>query len=108
MCKNFYLPGGCAILMNRPVVGRVAGAGEDARGLGRWCYVKLNGTGGKVTWIILAYRVQNNPYGGTETVYNQQLRLLMQRGITDPKPHKTWDNDFLAFLKEILDNNEII
>jgi hypothetical protein len=44
------------------VVGRVAGAGEDTRGLGRWCYVKLNGTGGKIIWIIAAYRVQNNPY----------------------------------------------
>jgi hypothetical protein len=94
--------------MNGPVVGRVAGAGEDARDLGRWCYVKLNRTGGKITWIIAAYHVQNNPYGGTETVYNQQLRLLVQQGINDPKPHKTWDNDFLAFLKEIPDNNEII
>eukprot|EP00957_Ditylum_brightwellii_P058867 4463724-Ditylum_brightwellii.AAC.1 len=48
-CKNFYLPGGCAILMQGPVVARIAGAGEDARGLGQWCYVKLNGTGGKIT-----------------------------------------------------------
>eukprot|EP00957_Ditylum_brightwellii_P004980 379073-Ditylum_brightwellii.AAC.1 len=45
MCKNFYLPEGCAILMNGPVVGRVTGSGEDTRGVGRWCYVKLNGTG---------------------------------------------------------------
>eukprot|EP00957_Ditylum_brightwellii_P007573 573288-Ditylum_brightwellii.AAC.1 len=62
--------------MQGPVVGSIAGAGEDTRGLGRWCYVKLNGTGGKITWMIAAYRVQNNPYKGTETAYNQQLRLL--------------------------------
>eukprot|EP00957_Ditylum_brightwellii_P060681 4607270-Ditylum_brightwellii.AAC.1 len=94
--------------MQGPVVGRIAGAGEDTRGLGQWCYVKLNSTGGKITWIIAAYCAQNNPYGGTETVYNQQLRLLVQQGITDPKPHKTWDNDFLDFLKEIPENDEII
>eukprot|EP00957_Ditylum_brightwellii_P046449 3525535-Ditylum_brightwellii.AAC.1 len=80
--------------MQGPVVGRIAGAGEDARGLGQWCYVKLNGTGGKNTWIIVAYRVQNNPYEDTETVYKQQLWLLVQQGISDPKPHTTWDNDF--------------
>eukprot|EP00957_Ditylum_brightwellii_P014574 1097833-Ditylum_brightwellii.AAC.1 len=66
-CKNFYLPGGCAILMQGSVIERIAGIGEDTRGLGRWCYVKLNGTGGKITWIIAAYRVQNNPHGSTET-----------------------------------------
>eukprot|EP00957_Ditylum_brightwellii_P188533 14353181-Ditylum_brightwellii.AAC.1 len=47
-CKNFYLPGGCAILMQGSVIGRIAGIGEDARGLGRWCYVNLNGTGGRL------------------------------------------------------------
>eukprot|EP00957_Ditylum_brightwellii_P205493 15344130-Ditylum_brightwellii.AAC.1 len=82
--------------MQGPEVGRIAGAGEDARGLGRWCYVKLNGTGRKITWIIAAYHVQNNPYRCTETVYKQKLRLLVQQGISDPKPHKTWDNDFLC------------
>eukprot|EP00957_Ditylum_brightwellii_P196486 14971285-Ditylum_brightwellii.AAC.1 len=49
MCKNFYLPGGSAIRMQGQVIGRIAGTGEDARGLGRWCYIKLNGTGGKIT-----------------------------------------------------------
>eukprot|EP00957_Ditylum_brightwellii_P126016 9607404-Ditylum_brightwellii.AAC.1 len=72
-CKNFYLPGGCVILMQGPVIGCIAGTEEDSRGLGMWCYVKLNGTGGKITWIIAAYRVQNNPHGGTETVYKQHL-----------------------------------
>eukprot|EP00957_Ditylum_brightwellii_P197296 15031492-Ditylum_brightwellii.AAC.1 len=55
-CKNFYSPGGCAILMQGPVIRRRAGTGEDARRLGQWCYVKLNGTGGQITWIIAAYR----------------------------------------------------
>eukprot|EP00957_Ditylum_brightwellii_P203464 15334714-Ditylum_brightwellii.AAC.1 len=34
-CKNFYLPGGCDILIQGSVIGRIAGTGEDARGLGR-------------------------------------------------------------------------
>eukprot|EP00957_Ditylum_brightwellii_P013547 1021355-Ditylum_brightwellii.AAC.1 len=72
-CKNFYLPGGYVILMQVPVIGRIAGTGEDARGLGQWCYIKLNGTGVKITRIIAAYRVQNNPYRGIETVYKQHL-----------------------------------
>eukprot|EP00957_Ditylum_brightwellii_P094770 7217034-Ditylum_brightwellii.AAC.1 len=94
--------------MQEPVVRRIADAGEDTRGLGQWCYVKPNGTGGKITWIIAAYKVQNNPYGGTETVYKQQLWLLAQQGIPDLKPHITWDNDFVPFLTEIPDKDEII
>eukprot|EP00957_Ditylum_brightwellii_P057634 4370415-Ditylum_brightwellii.AAC.1 len=107
-CKSFYFPGGCAILMQGPVIGRIAGTGEDTRVLERWCYVKLNGTGGKITWIIAAYMVQNNPYVGTETVYKQHLWLLAQQGIPDPKPHIIWDNDFVSFLKEIPDRDKIM
>eukprot|EP00957_Ditylum_brightwellii_P179668 13686363-Ditylum_brightwellii.AAC.1 len=81
--------------MQGSVIGRIAGTGEDSRGLGRWCYVKLNGTGVKITWIIIAYRVQNNPHGGTETVYKQYLQLLAQQGIPDPKPYIIWDKDFI-------------
>jgi len=108
ICKTFYLPGGCAILLRGPVVGRIAGTGADARGLGRWCYVKLNGKKGRTTWIIAAYRVQNNPYGGTTTVYSQQKRLLTQQGVINPKPQTIWDNDFQTFLKNIPANDEII
>eukprot|EP00957_Ditylum_brightwellii_P046287 3512372-Ditylum_brightwellii.AAC.1 len=59
--------------MQGPVIGRIAGTREDVKGLGRWCYVKLNGTSGKITWIIAAYRVEINPHRGTETVYKQHL-----------------------------------
>ena len=55
--RTFYLPGGCAILLRGPVVGIIAGIGEDTRGLGQLCYVKLNGKGGRTTWVIAAYQV---------------------------------------------------
>eukprot|EP00957_Ditylum_brightwellii_P110217 8407234-Ditylum_brightwellii.AAC.1 len=38
----------------------------------RWCYVKLHGQNTTI-WVITAYRVINNPSGGTEATYHQQL-----------------------------------
>ena len=107
-CKNFYLPGGCAIILKGQVTGRLAGFGVDTKGMGRWCYVKLNGTNGRLTWFITAYRVQNNPYGGNDTVYKQQLRLLTTQGVKEPKPQHTWDEDFMQFLQAIPKHDEII
>eukprot|EP00957_Ditylum_brightwellii_P008827 669513-Ditylum_brightwellii.AAC.1 len=69
---------------------------------------KLNGTGGKITWIIAAHIVQHNPYGGTKTVYKQHFRLLAQQGIPDPKPHVIRNKDFISFLNEIPEKDKIM
>eukprot|EP00957_Ditylum_brightwellii_P010487 794920-Ditylum_brightwellii.AAC.1 len=52
-----YQPGGVGIFTCNNVVGRINKVDDDARGLGRWCYMHLNGQFKKNWWIVAVYRV---------------------------------------------------
>eukprot|EP00957_Ditylum_brightwellii_P049601 3762693-Ditylum_brightwellii.AAC.1 len=71
-CQHFYLPGGCAILLQGPMVGQVPGHGKDNIGM-----------------------------GGSDTTYHQQLCILRKQGITSLQPQIQWDKGFTSFLKGI-------
>ena len=52
-------------------VSRIDDSGQDPKGLGRWCWVRLTGKDGRFTHIISAYRPVLNTTGDFST-YNQQ------------------------------------
>ena len=67
--------GGTAVITNSRLTSIKVQAGKDARGLGRWSWVRC-GKNGKHTTFISAYRPVVATSGGGSTVYDQHLRHL--------------------------------
>jgi hypothetical protein len=63
--------GGTAIVIMNEAVSRIVDDGQDQKGLGRWCWVRLTGKEGHHIRIISAYRPVVNHTGDFST-YNQQ------------------------------------
>jgi len=62
--------------------------GNDNSGLGCWSFVKLQGREDQRYIILLGYRVCENQMvdPGSNNTFNQQYRLLHQKGYHDPDP----------------------
>ncbi len=72
--KTAYQPGGTGILCINHAAHRTLRPGDDALGLGRWCWTRIQGSDGFVLCVISMYRpcCSNGPM----TVYQQHLRRL--------------------------------
>ena len=53
------------------------GKGVDATGLGKWCWTKYQGKGGKVLRVITAYRACH--IGCVKSTVPQQFRYLIKK-----------------------------
>eukprot|EP00957_Ditylum_brightwellii_P208737 15358720-Ditylum_brightwellii.AAC.1 len=55
-----------------------------------------------------AYQLGNNKSTGDESAYQQQCRLLMQQGRSNPDPSSIWNEDMLTFLESMPKEDNII
>ena len=84
--------GGCAIVILGNSVGRVVGSGSDPTGLGRWCWIRLQGKENSYIRIVSAYRpVKNEQYDNS--VYSQQKTYLEANKKFDLCPRAQFTED---------------
>jgi len=101
--------GGVAMVTHGDIVGRIGRSGNDEHGLGRWVYMTIQGKEGRKVVVVTLYRLsQNRPTEGQHTAYNQQYRILRQRGETKPEPQKRVCQDLLYHIKEWRKDSEVI
>eukprot|EP00957_Ditylum_brightwellii_P163845 12472860-Ditylum_brightwellii.AAC.1 len=50
-------------------------------------------------YIATAYRVQQTHKEGTSAAYTQQMKILCQKGYSNPNPRKQWLKDFTKVIK---------
>ena len=87
-------PGGVGIIATENVHYRVQERGRDETGLGRWCWVVLQGKQHHRTRLISAYRPCVGSPGPT-TVYQQHVRHLLRTG-RDSEPRRQFYIDLRA------------
>ena len=74
---NWYQPGGCMIIINGPLAGRVRKTGSDK--YGRWCWTDLEGKAGRKCKIYSVYMVsQQSAPKGMSTYYHQLVRQCLR------------------------------
>ena len=75
--KGQNLHGGTGIVSVDDAACRVHGSGRDPSGLGRWCYTRFQGKGGRATRFYSAYRpCKSSNYAAGLSVYNQHIALM--------------------------------
>jgi hypothetical protein len=67
-------PGGVGMITTEEVTHRVIATGKDPTGLGRWCWMQLQGRNGIRIRLISVYRPCETP--GATTTFQQQNRYL--------------------------------
>ena len=72
-----YQPRGVASFITNKLAYKIIGKGVDPTRLGRWCWTKYQGKGGKVLRVITAYR--QCQIGGIKSTVVQQLRYLIKK-----------------------------
>jgi hypothetical protein len=92
-----YKPGGTMTTITGKWQARVTEMGNDARGLGRWSYVKLQSKKNTLM-IVTAYRPTVSQ--GPSTVWMQQWALLRESGERNPDPIATFYLDLEKMLRE--------
>jgi len=99
--SEHYQPGGTLTAALGRWTARTYDIGQDPSGLGRWLYISLRGSN-KITYIIASgYQVGPKPPTlGANTVYDQQYRLLLAKGQTQPKPRQQSFEDLTQQIKQ--------
>jgi len=76
--KGQVLHGGTGIVSIDDAACRIKGTGRDSLGLGRWCYTRYQGKGGRATRFYSAYRpCKSDSFKGGLTVYQQHLDIML-------------------------------
>jgi len=97
--KN-YQPGGTLTAALGRWTARVTGTGSDHSGLGQWSYIEMQGPNHIKYIIASGYKVgPKPPQLGANTVYDQQYRLLLAQGPSQPKPRQQFIDDFIKQVK---------
>ena len=88
--------GGTGILAMDEICDKIKATGKDARGLGRWSWLKLTGEQGFTTRVITAYQpcLSKN---GLRTVFNQQLQYIQHLGL-EQSPLELFRKDLMDFI----------
>ncbi len=96
-----YQPGGTFTATFESLTSRVILTGSDASGLGCWLYITMCLSNDQKLTILSGYRVCNqNPMLGSQTSYNQQLRLLTVAGHLNPDPRKHFFMDLIPLIQQ--------
>ena len=100
-----WKPGGTMLGVSGRWASRVANTCNDP--LGRWSWIDLRGKLGRIIRVISAYRVsQDSPaQAGETTSCKQQVRSLMLRGESQPKPKKRFLKDLSSMITQWRSNN---
>jgi hypothetical protein len=95
-----YLPGGTAMILTGPTVGRIIPNGKGGDSLGRWTYMSFRRRHCSPVTIISAYQVNKQPTNEVGiTAWHQQRLLLDKAGRTDIHPRKAFIDDLIEFIK---------
>ncbi len=95
-----YQPGGTMTSVLGRWTARTTNSGQDKSGLGRWSYVELTGRRNTRFIILSGYRVNpQRPKLGANTIYDQQYRLLLHKGQTQPNPRQQFVEDLTEQVK---------
>jgi len=99
--SEHYQPGGTLTAALGKWTARAYDIGQDTSGLGRWSYITLRGSN-NITYVIASgYRVGPKPPTlGANTAYDQQYRLLLAKGNTQPKPRQQFVEDLIQQVKQ--------
>ena len=90
-------PGGVGMIASEEVTHRVIETGKDPTGLGRWCWMRLQGRNGIRVRIITVYRPCDTP--GATTVFQQQNRYLRRHNSKSEPREALYDDLFKACSK---------
>ena len=78
--KGQHLHGGTGVISIDEAACRIRGMGRDPSGMGRWCYTRYQGKGGKATRFYSAYRpCKSASSSGGLTVYSQQISEMVKK-----------------------------
>ena len=94
--------GGTAIIGVDFIVQKINTCGYDTSGLGRWCWMVMNGKNDTTTRIISTYCPVKPHSNGQNTVFAQQLRVL------SVDPIQAFWNDLGTELQQWMNNGEQI
>ena len=89
---------------------RTVQIGHDDSGLGRWSFVELQGREDQRYIILSGYRVCENQTvdPGSNNTFNQQYRLLHQKGYRDPDPRSQFVTDIIQVIKTWRNQNKAV
>ena len=94
---NIYQPGGVTQITLKPISNRVASIGSDK--LGWWAKQEIRLDGTWSLFIYTSYQPCKAPANSKKTTtWDQQVRTLIHRGITDPDPRKQF---YINLTKEL-------
>jgi hypothetical protein len=98
---NVKQRGGTAMYVRGKWAYRVKEKGEDSTGMGRWSYQTLGNKEIYLT-IITAYQVcDKNTVEANSTAYDQQWRMIREKGTKIPDPRKEFRQDLRKFIDNL-------
>lgn len=98
--KLVYQPGGVAQIVLKPLSNRIDSIASDK--LGRWSRQEIRLDGSRSLFVYTAYRPCKAPLTSKKTTtWDQQVRGLIKRGISDPDPRKQFFSDLTKELNRL-------
>jgi exonuclease III len=101
-------PGGTATIMLGKVVTSKIQDVRDTTGLGRWSGYSIQLPSNQLIYVITAYRPNADSKHGTNTTYQQQLRLLQSQGINNANPRQQILQDLTIMINNIHTQNNFV
>ena len=101
--NSSFQPGGTAIVTFGKTVGRMKNKGVDK--LGRWSYIKLDGTATKEVMIVSLYQSCETTNDGKNTFHLQQKVSLSLLNRSDINPRRNLLIDLKSFLTKSKQDN---
>jgi hypothetical protein len=105
---TWYQVGGCGITVLEEYASMKVGHGTDSTGLGRYCWVLLQGRQDTKVRLVTAYRpVENKRDAGS--VWNQHVRYFRKEyGLCDVNPREQVMDDLLEEVSGWVAENETV
>jgi len=100
--------GGTGAICFGKTVGYIKRTGKDDEGLGRWCWILLDGNNGHQTRIITAYNPCKNKAVNSGTTYQQQRRYYITKKKDLTCPRKIFRSDLIKQVKSWWDAGDRI
>ena len=87
-------PGGVGMIATDELAHRVINTGKDPTGLGRWCWMQLQGRNGIKVRLISVYHPCDTP--GATTTFQQQHRYLRKHNSDADPRQAIYDDLYIA------------
>jgi len=95
-----YQPGGTCIALMGPWISAAKISGKDPSGMGRWSFIEMEGKEAHRRIFVSGYWSCNqNTRLGLAMYHDQQIRILMDQGQTNPDPHHQFLEDLISQIR---------